>query len=129
MIIGIDGNEANVKKRVGIGEFAFELLDQMTRIDSQNRFVIYLKNKALLDLPARSKNVDYRVFGPKRLWTQIGLPVRLFFGRKPDVFFSPTHYAPRFSPIPTVVSVMDLAFIHYPEHFQSDDLYQLKNWT
>ncbi len=28
MLIGIDGNEANVDKRVGIGEYAYELLRQ-----------------------------------------------------------------------------------------------------
>ena len=30
MLIGIDGNEANVEKRVGIGEYAFELLWQLS---------------------------------------------------------------------------------------------------
>ena len=28
MIIGIDGNEANIENKVGIGEYAFELLKQ-----------------------------------------------------------------------------------------------------
>lgn len=44
-------------------------------------------------------------------------------------FFSPTHYAPRFCPIPSVISVMDLSYIHYPELFRKEDLYKLKNWT
>ena len=64
------------------------------------------------------------------MWTQFALPVHLFLQKnKPDVFFTPTHYAPRFSPVPTVVSVMDLSFLRFPELFAEKDLYQLKNWT
>jgi glycosyltransferase involved in cell wall biosynthesis len=64
------------------------------------------------------------------LWTQWRLPLDLYAHRpKPDVFFSPTHYAPRFSPVPTVVSVMDLSFLYFPELFNKADLYQLRSWT
>jgi glycosyltransferase involved in cell wall biosynthesis len=40
-----------------------------------------------------------------------------------------THYAPRWSPIPTVVAIMDLGFIKSPEQFTTKDLNQLKSWT
>jgi glycosyltransferase involved in cell wall biosynthesis len=133
MIIGIDGNEANVEKRVGIGEYAFQLLWQLERRKSQevrHTFMIYLKDKPLSHLPAESKQWQYRVFGPKKLWTQWRLPLDLYthFPR-PDVFFSPTHYAPRFSPVPTVVSIMDLSYLRFPELFAKKDLVQLKQWT
>jgi hypothetical protein len=29
MLIGIDGNEANVRKRVGVGEYAFQVLKHL----------------------------------------------------------------------------------------------------
>ena len=46
MIIGIDGNEANTDRRVGIGEFAFELLMQFSKFTVQSsKFTIYLKDK------------------------------------------------------------------------------------
>ena len=35
MIIGIDGNEANVERKVGIGEYAYELLMQFVNLKSQ----------------------------------------------------------------------------------------------
>ena len=131
--IGIDGNEANVQDRVGIGEYAFQLLSYFEKI-SQNtteyQFYVYLKHKPGADLPPARKGWKYIVIKPERLWTQIGLPFFLYTHKNDlDVFFSPTHYAPRFSPIPTVVSVMDVSYLHFPETFAKKDLYQLETWT
>ena len=134
MIIGIDGNEANVKKRVGISEYAYQLLLQFVSDTSARerniKFVIYLKDKPLDSLPKANKFWEYRILKPGKFWTQWRLPLDLFLHKpSPDVFFSMTHYAPRFSPIPTVISVMDVSYLHFPEMFRSSDLYQLKNWT
>lgn len=133
MIIGIDGNEANVAKRVGISEYAYQLLLQFSsekRKAKNEKFVIYLKDEPLAHLPKSSENWEYRVLKPGKLWTQWRLPLDLFWHRpRPDVFFSMTHYAPRFSPVPTVVAVMDVAYEQFPELFNKSDLYQLKNWT
>lgn len=132
MLIGIDGNEANVDLKVGISEYAFELLTQFFKFKIQSsKFKIFLKETPENDLPEELPNYwEYRVIGPKKLWTQFALPINLYFNKpRPDVFFTPTHYAPRFSPVPTVVSVMDLSYIHFPELFKKSDLYQLKNWT
>ena len=131
MRIGIDGNEANTDRKVGIGEYASELLIQFSRLaGSEYEFEVFLKDKPNNSLPPQAKHWHYRIFGPGKMWTQFALPARLFLSRsRPDVFFTPTHYAPRFSPIPTVVSVMDLSYLHFPELFAEKDLYQLKNWT
>ena len=134
ILIGIDGNEANVKNRVGIGEYAFQLLKQLesqkSKVKSQKSFFIYLKEKPLPDLPRETEGWKYKVFGPKKFWTQFALPLHLYFeSPRPDVFFSPTHYAPRFCPVPSVISVMDLSFFEFPEMFKKRDLVQLKSWT
>ena len=130
MIIGIDGNEANVEKRVGISEYAFELIKFFERFKIDINFVIYLKEKPREDMPEEKDGWKYRVIGPGKFWTQFGLPLDLFFHKpRPDVFFTPTHYAPRFSPVPTVISIMDLSYIHFQELFKKKDLYQLENWT
>ncbi len=131
MLIGIDGNEANVEKRVGISEYSFELLKQFNRYETPNiKYQIYLKEKPLDHMPKESENWQYKIVSPKKLWTQIGLPIYLFthFPR-PDIFLSLTHYAPRFSPVPTAIAIMDLAYLRFPEMFKERDLYQLKNWT
>ncbi|MBI4999317.1 glycosyltransferase family 4 protein [Candidatus Gottesmanbacteria bacterium] len=135
MIIGIDGNEANVKERVGVGKYSFELLQKFKEFRISNfEFRIYLKDEPLADLPKETDWWKYKVVGPKKLWTQIGLPLALYKdslsrGRRINVFFTPAHYAPRFCPCPRVISIMDLSFLHYPEMFRKQDLWQLKNWT
>ncbi len=131
MTIGIDGNEANVEKKVGISEYVYELLLQFNKMQGANaKFEIYLKDIPRDDFPPEGENWHYHVFGPRKLWTQFALPLRLYITKKrPDVFFSPGHYAPRFSPVPQVISIMDLAFFHFPEYFTKKDLTQLKSWT
>lgn len=135
MLIGIDGNEANVEKKVGISGYVFELIHQFEKFHpptggSNFKFQIYLKKGPEHNLPEERKGWEYKVFGPGKMWTQFALPLHLYLDQPtPSVFFTPTHYAPRFSPIPSVISIMDLSYIHYPEMFKQSDLYQLKNWT
>ena len=131
MLIGIDGNEANSKKRVGISEYAYQLLRQFSEFRIQNsEFRIYLKDKPRNDLPDEATSWMYRVITPKRFWTQWRLPLDLYVHKpRPDVFFSPTHYAPRFSPVPTVISIMDLSYLYFQDMFTTSDLYQLRRWT
>ncbi len=129
MIIGIDGNEANVTNKVGISEFAFQLLLQFSNLKS-SKFNIYLKSKPKDDLPKPDNNWQYRTVTPGKLWTQWRLPLDLYLHQpRPNVFFSPTHYAPRFSPVPTVISIMDLSYLYFPKMFKKSDLYQLRSWT
>lgn len=128
MLIGIDGNEANVKNRVGSGKYAIELIREFSKLKAP-QFEIFLKNTPLPDLPAPSKTFKYKIFGPKKFWTQFALPIRLTFGKKPDVFFSMAHYGPRFSKIPYIVTIHDLSYLHFPELFRKEDLLQLTNWS
>ncbi|OGD89936.1 hypothetical protein A3D07_04395 [Candidatus Curtissbacteria bacterium RIFCSPHIGHO2_02_FULL_42_15] len=158
MKIGLDGNEANIENRVGSGKYARELIKQFANLAnyssserSESRsfakkssrpalpagrrartianLVVYLKQKPLADLPKESKNFKYKVFGPGFLWTQFALPVHLTFGRRPDIFFSMSHYGPRFSPVPYVITIFDLSYLHYPGLFKKEDLHKLTNWT
>jgi len=138
MIIGIDANEANIKNRVGINQFAFETMWGIYRKvksgrgkDNKNlKFLIFLQEKPLKDFPPESEWWQYEVFGPKKFWTWTGLIKRLYFGKpRPDIFLSLSHYGPGFSPIPFVITVMDLGFLHFPRQFTKKDLYQLKYWT
>lgn len=133
MIIGIDGNEANVETRVGIGEYAHQLLLHLSEIATQNsdlKVRNYLKEPPRKDMPRQTDTWEYRIVRPKKLWTQIGLPFDLYTHfPKPNVFFTPSHYAPRVSPVPTVISIMDLSYIFFPNLFKGSDLYQLRNWT
>lgn len=130
MNIGIDGYEANTKELVGVGTWGYELIHHLYDIDTKNSYVIFLPTAPNNHLPKERENWRYRIIPSYGLWTISFLPFGIWTNReKIDVFFSPTHYIPRFVDIPRVVSIMDLSYIHYPEMFRTKDLFQLKNWT
>lgn len=129
MNIAIDGNEANVEKRVGSGEYAYELIKHLSFYQNKHQFTIFLKNPPRTDLPPATANWKYIVIKPKPLWTRFALPFRLLTTRNLELIFSPSHYGPHFSPIPSIISIMDLSYVYYPQMFNKTDLLQLKKWT
>lgn len=131
MIIGIDGNEANVKNRVGVNQYAFEILKALEKLPEsrKHQFIIYLQNPLQDDFPKTRDNWKYKILSGGGLWVLRRLMPYLWFGKnRPDVFFTPSHYTPLFSPIPMVVSIMDLGYLRFPEQFRKRDFYQLKYW-
>lgn len=131
MIIGIDGNEANVMERVGVSWTTLSLLKEFNQqANPALQFRIFLKTTPLPDLPKANQYWRYVVIPKKTLWSQIDLPLALYFKHRDlNLFLAPAHYSPRFCPCPTVVIVHDLSYFYYPQDFLSKDLYQLINWT
>lgn len=133
MIVGIDGNEANISTRVGVNIYAFELLWGLYKLQDRekvkDRFIIYLKNSPNSDLPAPKEGWDYKIIPGKRLWTVTKLTPRILFSEKLDIFFSPTHYLPFFSRSPKVMVIHDLGYLNFSEHFRKIDFWQLKYWS
>ena len=130
MIIGIDGNEANVEKKVGVSVYTFELLKHFRKAASRDlRFIIFLRHKPRYDLPQQNQYFTYQVVKGPFLWRNLFLPLALKKRKKIAVFFSPAHYTPRYSKIPIVVTIHDLAYVRYPEEFLKQDLYKLSHWT
>ncbi|MEK7502233.1 MAG: glycosyltransferase family 1 protein [Patescibacteria group bacterium] len=140
MKIGINGYEAVVPRfgfdkktelpnRVGSGEFCFQLLNTLAKIDKKNEYFIYLPKAPTSDIPKESKNWHYEVVKGRTLWTLVALSKKLFFDKeKIDVFFSPTHYLPFFVGKRSVISILDVSYLRFPELFKKRDLYQLKLW-
>ncbi|MDD3679546.1 MAG: glycosyltransferase family 1 protein [Candidatus Shapirobacteria bacterium] len=131
MLIGVDGNEANVSNRVGTGQYTYYLLKHWQKqASSELSFRIYLSSPPKDWLPKKNPYFEYVHFGPKKLWTQIALPIKLFWEKEtPDVFFSPAHYAPRIAKTKTVVAIHDLAYLTHPKEFRAIDQKQLSSWT
>src|SRR3990172_8238262 len=130
MVIAIDGYEANIEKRVGISRYAYEIIRWLYQINENHIFRIYLPENPIGDLPAETPSWKYIVRRPKKLWTYFGLPIALLIDSpQAKVVFSPTHYIPRFTSIPRVMSIMDLSYIRYPVLFRQKHLYQLVHWT
>ncbi len=132
MIIGFDINEANIGQRVGVNQVAFAAFKALvSAIPPGDKIIAFSKERPLPDLPAQSEKLSYEIFGPKKLWVLTGLTKRLFFNKPEiDVLFSPSHYTPLFSTVPSVIYLMDLAYERFgTEFFTTYDINQLKRWT
>ena len=138
MKIGINGYEAVVPRfghnketglpnRVGSGEFCFQLLSKISKLDTVNEYSIFLPVKPTSDMPKENEKWKYVAFHSKKLWTLLGLSNKLK-NYKLDVFFSPTHYLPLFTGVPSVISILDVSYLYFPNLFKKKDLYQLKFW-
>lgn len=130
MVIGVDGNEANVDNRVGVSVYTYNLLSYFaSHASEKRRFIIYLRHAPLPHMPAKNDYFTYIHVRGVAAWSQLFLPFHLYTHKKPDLFFAPAHYIPRYCPIPVVVTIHDLAYYYYPDEFLKKDLYKLKNWT
>jgi len=130
MLIGIDGNEANESQRVGVHQYAYEILWGLYKLqDSNTKYRIYLKNTPKEDLPPKKEGWEYKVLPSGGFWIIRKLMPELFKGKKCDVFFGPSHYLPFFAPIPMVCSITDLGYLNFSGQFKKKDLWQLKLWT
>lgn len=128
--IAIDINEANVKNRVGTGQYTYHILKRLKSLAPKLDFHLYHRDELLSDLPPADKHWQYHRVGPTRGWLTIGLPFSLLTSRaKYDAFWSPAHYTPTYIGSPSVVTIHDLAYEYFPELFLPSDLYKLKNWT
>jgi len=130
MIIGVDGNEANVDEHVGVSVYTLALLNYFQSVASDKlSFFIFLRQKPSSSMPKENQHFHYEVVKGPFLWSQIFLPFHLYTNSKIDLYFAPAHYIPRFCPVPIVVTIHDLSFFYYPSEFIKKDLFQLKNWT
>lgn len=134
MIIGIDGNEANVKNRVGVNTYAYELIKNLKKLqdrgENNNKLIVYLKNSPLPDMPEETTNFKYKIISGGRMWVLTKLMPRLIFNRERlDVFLSPSHYLPPVSSVPSVCSIMDLGYLEFSEQFTKKVFWQLSTWS
>ncbi len=134
MLIGIDGNEANIERRVGVNVYAYELLRNIYELqgewEARHRLVVYLNQPPFEDLPKENDRFKYKVIPGKGLWIIKNLMPSLFLARdRPDVFFTPSHYVPPLAPMPRVCSIMDLGYLEFPAQFKKYDYWQLKYWS
>jgi glycosyltransferase involved in cell wall biosynthesis len=135
MIIGIDGNEANIKNRVGVNIYAFNLLWAMHRlqdnIKDNYRFIVYLSSQPLPDMPPEVPGFwEYRILPSRSFWILTRLMPYLWINKdRIDILFSPNHYTVPFLPIARVVTIMDLGYLEFSEQFEKKVFWQLKYWS
>lgn len=131
MKIAVDGNEANIKNRVGVNQYAAELLRALEKLPEgqEHEWTIYLKHPPLPHMPKTRDGWRYEVLPGSKFWVLYKLmPFLWRVSPKPDILFTPSHYTPLLLPFPVVVSIMDLGYLHFPRQFRKYDFYQLKYW-
>lgn len=133
MNIGIDGNEANAREKVGVHQYAFEILWSLytlnNTLETRHTFTIYLKNQPGPDLPKENRSWQYKVLEGNKLWILTKLTPHLLFHKEVDVLFVPSHYTPIVSRVPIVMTIHDLGYLDSSEQFKKYDFWQLKLWT
>lgn len=126
--IGIDINEANVKSRVGTGQYLYNILKYFAGHDEID-FQLYHRDSLQGDMPMEIDHWRYIQVSPTKAWLRVGLPLHLGLHKANDLFWSPAHYAPSLTKCKSIVTVHDLAYEYFPDLFLRQDLYKLKNWT
>lgn len=134
MIIGIDGNEANIVRRVGVNTYAYELLKNLRKLqdrgENRHKLIVYLKESPLSDMPEETANFKYKIIPGEGMWILTKLMPRLVFNKERlDVFFSPSHYLPLFTAMPRVCSIMYLGYLEFSEQFTKKVFWQLRYWS
>jgi glycosyltransferase involved in cell wall biosynthesis len=120
---------------VGSNQYAYRVLVELERLTqvSHDEVIVFLASSPVNDLPKERVGWSYVVLKPATLWSMWRLPLALYaraiMGKKLDVFYSLGHYAPRFCPFPSVISVMDVAYLKFPEFFKKTDVWKLTKWT
>ena len=112
--IGIRAETANVEVQTGIERYAKQLILHLAALDPVNHYVLYLRRQPqpwLLELP---ENFSVRVVPAPFAWTTVRLAVELRRDRI-DRFLALNYKAPVFKGRSSVVTIHDLAFLHYPE--------------
>ncbi|HEX6383539.1 MAG TPA: glycosyltransferase family 1 protein [Anaerolineae bacterium] len=130
MRIGIDVTAA-VTQGGGIGRYTRELVHALVSIDEENVYRFFsARQPSVLPVPnpiPSAPNTQFRraPFNERwlyRLWyrLRLPLPVQWLTGRL-DLFHSPDFVLPPVSGrIPTLLTVHDLSFIHYPATFPQE---------
>jgi len=130
MLIGIDASRVARARRTGTEAYSLRLIQAPTEAASLHRLRLYtpvqLKSQ-ISNLKSQVPNLEVCVIPFPRLWTHLRLAWELK-RRPPDVLFIPAHVMPLVCPVPTVVTVHDLGYLHYPEAHRPLDRWYL-DWT
>lgn len=110
MKIGIDGRW--IDKPSGLGNMGKNLIVELSKIDDENNYVIYLNKAENADLIPKKNNFKTKFIGtfPYPLWEQILLPFHITMD-KVDIFHATLGTGPLFThKVKTLVTIADAMF-------------------
>ncbi|PIP28344.1 MAG: group 1 glycosyl transferase [Candidatus Moranbacteria bacterium CG23_combo_of_CG06-09_8_20_14_all_35_22] len=127
MKIAIQVADLDWERIDGTRVYILNLLKYFGQIDPNSKFLIYHKKNFNPELiPPTFSNYQILKKPFPLFWTQIRLCHSLF-QEKPNVLWMPMHNIPIFrsKKIKTIVTIHDLAFKYFPDHFRAWDLIKL----
>ncbi len=107
-------------KLEGIGWYSHEILRRLVSAHPEDKFYFLFDRQPDTRFLYGPNVTSVQVFPPARhpflwyWWFERSLP-RVLHRLQPDVFFSPDGYASLCTNVPTVMTVHDLAYLHFPE--------------
>ncbi len=116
MLIGIEAERANNPQKTGVEHYAKQLILHLAQIDSQNTYILFLRQKPedwFFNLP---NNFKVKVIPFPIFWTQLRLSWEMFF-HPVDVLLIPASALPLIHPRRSVVTIHDVAWKYFPESF------------
>jgi glycosyltransferase involved in cell wall biosynthesis len=111
----------------GTRVYLFNMLKNFGKLDEKDSFLIYHRNKFNPQLtPPEFSNYSIKKISSPFLWTQTIFALNLF-SSKSEVLWMPVQNMPilRRKNLKTVVTIHDLAFKIFPQHFTKKDLFKL----
>ncbi len=134
MLLGIDASRAFEQKRTGTGEYSYQIIKHLAKMNIDCQVVLYVKKKDLANIdfvlpdnPVCSYGTSFKVkiISFPRFWTQIGLASEMLIN-KPDVLFIPSYTVPQIHPSKTVATVHGLEYRCCPECYSLKERFILE---
>jgi glycosyltransferase involved in cell wall biosynthesis len=115
MLIGIDASRATLAHRTGTETYSLHLIRHLAGLAPSrgHRLRLYVREMPPDGWLPSGPDAEMRVIRRARLWTHLGLGPEIR-RRPPDVLFVPAHVIPLRCVVPSVVTLHDLGFRHYP---------------
>jgi glycosyltransferase involved in cell wall biosynthesis len=124
LIVGIDARAAT-NTADGIGRYTYQLIAHLLALSGPEQYVAFTNRNSptLQSLTKGQARLQINVmefpcwgFSQRVLWDQLFLPSELF-RHKVDIFWGPYMIIPLIGCFPSVVTIHDLTFFEYPEHY------------
>ncbi len=124
---------ATGKAKVGSGQYTFNLVTHLVKMDQKSRYFIFVDHQNLADYCNLAPNIEIVLVSwwnkskyLRMIWEQVVFPFHLM-RLKIDLLFSPVFISPvLFLTCKSVVSVLDMTFYSHPEYHNSSKVFYYK---
>ncbi|MGD8998489.1 MAG: glycosyltransferase family 1 protein [Anaerolineae bacterium] len=111
MLLGIDASRAIADRPTGTEIYSRSLIQALLARDSLHHFRLYFRQPPPPDL---FRSAELRTIPFPRLWTHLRLAWEVT-QHPPDALFVPAHVLPSIHPCPSLVTIHDLGYLHFPK--------------